>query len=159
MNCPNMTLWSTASVGKERKFLELYVLRSTASNPQSGYDMLKDIESKTDGKWVPSKGMIYPLLDEMEEKGLIEIQEIGERSKKIYRITKKGLKKLDAIKEKHKEIQKNMETFRTLFMETLMPQQEREFAEFFHTLRKKVIESPDKEKVKRVLQKALEELS
>ena len=154
-----MTLWSTASVGRERKFLELYVLRSTASNLQSGYDMLKDIESKTDGKWVPSKGMIYPLLDEMEEKGLIEIQEIGERSKKLYRITEKGLKKLEAIKEKHKEIQKNMETFRTLFMETLMPQQEREFAELFHMLRKKMIESPDKKKVKRVLQKALEELS
>ena len=137
----------------------MYVLRSTASNPQSGYDMLKDIESKTDGKWVPSKGMIYPLLDEMEEKGLIEIQEIGERSKKIYRITEKGLKKLEAIKEKHKEIQKNMETFRTLFMETLMPQQEREFAELFHMLRKKMIESPDRKKVKKVLQNALEELS
>ena len=159
LNCSDMTLWSTASVGKERKFLELYALRAIASTPQAGYDLLKDIEGKTDGKWVPSKGLIYPLLDEMEEKGLIEIQEIGERSKKIYRITEKGQKELETVKEKYKETQKRFDTFRKLFFGTFLPSEELEVAELFHTLMRKVMESPDKEKAKKVLQKALEELS
>jgi len=158
LNCPDMTLWSTASVGKERKFLELYTLRVISKTPQTGYDIIKDIEGKTDGKWVPSKGMVYPLLDEMEEKGLIKIQEVGERSKKIYKITEKGQKELNSVKEKHEEIQKRFETFRKLFFETFLPPEEREFAELFHKLRKKVIESPDKERTMKLLHQFVEEL-
>lgn len=154
-----MTLWSTASVGKERKFLELYALKTISQTPQTGYDLLKDIERKTNGKWVPSKGLIYPLLDEMEEKGLIEIQEVGERSKKIYKIAEKGLEELELLKEKHKEIDKRFETFRKLFFETFFPPEEQEIAELFHALRKKVMKSPDKEKAKKLLQQLVEELS
>ena len=154
-----MTLWSTASVGKERKFLELYSLKALSSTPQTGYDLIKDIEKKTDGKWVPSKGLIYPLLDEMEKRGLIEIQEIGERSKKIYRITDKGQKELDTVEEKHKEMQKRIDFFRKLFFQTFLPPEEVEIAELFHTLRRKVTESPDKKRAKKLLQELVEELS
>ncbi|MBU7017949.1 MAG: PadR family transcriptional regulator [Theionarchaea archaeon] len=153
-----MTLWSTASVGKEGKFLELYALRAIASHPQTGYDLIKDIERKTDGEWVPSKGLVYPLLDEMEEKGLIEIQEIGERSKKIYRITEKGLKELNLLKEKHEEIEDRFVTFRKLFFETFFPPEEAEIGELFFILRKKIRTSPDKEKAKKLLRNLVEEL-
>lgn len=154
-----MTLWSTASIGKEKKFLELYTLKMLSKSPQTGYDLLKDIEGKTNGKWVPSKGMVYPLLDEMEEKGLIELHAVGERSKKIYKITEKGLVELSLLKKKHKEIRKTLDTFSHLFFETFLPPEEVEFAELFHTLRRKAMDSPDKEKVRKVFQKALEELS
>lgn len=154
-----MTLWSTASVGKERKFLELYALKAISSQPQAGYDLIKDIEKRTDGRWVPSKGMIYPLLDEMEERGLITIQEIGERSKKIYTITEKGLEELKKVKEKHKEIEKRLEIFRRLFFGTFLSPDELELAELLHTLRRKAIESPDRERTKKLLQKVVEELS
>jgi DNA-binding PadR family transcriptional regulator len=158
MNCSNMTLWSTASVGKERKFLELYALKTISSAPQTGYDLLKSIEKKTDGKWVPSKGLIYPLLDEMEENGLIEIQEVGERSKKIYKITEKGVKELNTIREKHKELHNRFDIFRKLFFETFFSPEEQETAELFRVLRKKVMESSDKEEAKRLLQKVVEEI-
>jgi DNA-binding PadR family transcriptional regulator len=152
-----MTLWSTASVGKERKFLELYILKTISKSPQAGYDVLKGIEKKTNGKWVPSKGMLYPLLDEMEENELIEIQEIGYRSKKIYKITEKGLTELETVKEKHKEIKKRFDTFRKLFFDTFFPPEELELAELFFELRRKFMQSADKEKAKKVLEKALEE--
>lgn len=154
-----MTLWSTASVGKEGKFLELYALRSFAQNPQTGYDLIKQIEKKTDGGWVPSKGLVYPLLDEMEEKGFIEVQEVGERSKKIYKITKKGLEELEFIKEKHKEMEERFDTFRKLFFDTFLPPEESEIAELFHELKRKAVESKDKERTKNLLRKVLEELS
>jgi DNA-binding PadR family transcriptional regulator len=153
-----MTLWSTASVGKERKFLELYALRVISSTPQAGYDLIKGIERKTNGKWVPSKGMVYPLLDEMEGEGLIEIQEIGERSKKIYRITEKGWRELESVRKKHEEIQTRLTTFRKLFFETFLPPQESELAELFYKLQRKVRETADKEKAKILLQKVTEEI-
>lgn len=154
-----MTLWSTASVGKERKFLELYILRTISNTPQAGYDVLKGIEKKTDGKWVPSKGMLYPLLDEMEENNLIEIQEIGDRSKKIYKITEKGLNELETVKEKHKEIHKRFDTFRKLFFETFFPPEELELAELFFEIKKKLMQSKNKKRTKKILKQALEELN
>jgi DNA-binding PadR family transcriptional regulator len=159
MNCSDMTLWSRASVGKERKFLELYTLRILSQTPSSGYDIIKDIEEKTDGKWVPSKGMVYPLLDRMEETGLIRVQEVGERSKKLYTVTEEGKRELDLLKERHKEIHERFNIFRKLFFETFFPAEEAELAELFFALRKKVMEAPDKERAKKSLQKVVEELS
>lgn len=153
-----MTLWSTASVGKEKKFLELYALRVISVNPQTGYDIIKSIEEKTDGEWVPSKGMVYPLLDEMEENELITIQKVGERSKKIYTITEKGLKELELVKKKHEEIDERFRMFRKLFFETFFPPEEVELAELFFTLRRKVMKTPDKEKAKMLLQTIMEEI-
>lgn len=154
-----MTFWNADSKGREGKFLRLYALRTISRNPQTGYDLLKDIEQKTNGKYIPSKGMIYPLLDDMEENGLIEIQEIGERSKKIFRITPKGKTLLDTIMAKHVEIEKQLDVFRKLFFQIFFPQEDMELAELFYILRGKLMEYPDKEKARNILNKIIEELS
>lgn len=153
-----MTLWSTASVGKERKFLELYALKTIASRPQTGYDLLKEVEKKTGGGWIPSKGLVYPLLDEMEARGLIRVKEVGERSKKIYEITEEGMKELGSVVEKHKEMQERFDTFRRLFFETFLPSEELEMAEIFYELRKRILESKDKERAYALLKQVLEEI-
>ena len=36
-----------------------------------GYEMIKEIEERTQGAWVPSAGSIYPILQLLEEEGLI----------------------------------------------------------------------------------------
>ncbi|MBU6998073.1 MAG: helix-turn-helix transcriptional regulator [Theionarchaea archaeon] len=154
-----MTLLDRASVGKEHKFLEFFTLRVLSQTPSAGYDLIKKVEEKTDGRWVPSKGMVYPLLDRMEQKGLIKVQEIGERSKKLYTITEKGERELEHIEEHHKEINERFNIFRKLFLETLFPSEEAELAELFLALRKKVMEAPDKERAKESLQKFMEEFS
>lgn len=153
-----MTHWSSTSAGKEKKFLEHYILHSLSQTPQTGYDLIKEIERKTDGKWVPSKGLIYPLLDELEKNNLIEIHEFGERSKKIYKITEKGQSELNSLKKRHEEMQERFDTIRKLFLETFVPQDERETAELFYLLRKKVMESPDRKEIMVRLQKFVEEL-
>jgi DNA-binding PadR family transcriptional regulator len=154
-----MTFWESDSKGREGKFLKLFALQTISRNPQTGYDLLKDIERKTDGKWVPSKGMIYPLLDDMEKEGLIEIQEIGERSKKIFRITPKGENLLEKVMDKHKEIENQLDVFRKLFFQTFFTQEKVELAELFHILRGKLMDYPDKKEAKKILKKTLEELS
>lgn len=154
-----MTFWESDFKGREGKFLKLYTLRVISRHPQTGYDLLKDIEKKTDGKWIPSKGMIYPLLDDMEKEGLIEIQEIGERSKKIYRITPQGENLLNKVVAKHREIEKHLDVFRKLFFQTFFPPENLELAELFYTLRGRLMDYPDQEKAKIILNKVIEELS
>ena len=42
-----------------------------------GYEMIKEIEERTEGAWTPSAGSIYPTLQMLEDEGLI--QRRGER--------------------------------------------------------------------------------
>ena len=40
-----------------------------------GYEMIKELEERTAGAWVPSAGSIYPTLQLLEDEGLIEGEE------------------------------------------------------------------------------------
>ncbi len=66
--------------------------------PLSGYDLVKEVESRTG--WKPSYGAIYPLLKSMKEEGLVSCEAVGRR--KVYKLTREGLskgKELDQAKE------------------------------------------------------------
>jgi len=64
-----------------------------------GYKVMDRLEEILGKK--PSPGQIYPLLRDMEEKGLIEISCVeGERKKKVYSLTDKGHKtNIELIKQ------------------------------------------------------------
>jgi DNA-binding PadR family transcriptional regulator len=53
-----------------------------------GYEMIKEIEERTQGAWTPSAGSIYPMLQLLEEEGLIQ----GEDSdgKRRFTLTETG---------------------------------------------------------------------
>jgi DNA-binding PadR family transcriptional regulator len=53
-----------------------------------GYEMIKEIEERTQGAWTPSAGSIYPTLTMLEEAGLIQ----GEESdgKRRFTLTEAG---------------------------------------------------------------------
>lgn len=85
--------------GKERGLLALFILHTLSKRPGTGYDLRKEIEEKTGGQWVPSKGTLYPVLKQLEEERLIELKETGSRAKNIYVLTPKGEKALAHIKE------------------------------------------------------------
>ena len=40
-----------------------------------GYEMIKEIEERTQGAWTPSAGSIYPTLQMLEDEGLIRGEE------------------------------------------------------------------------------------
>ena len=67
--------------------------------PMSGYSIVKEMKRLT-GQNIHS-GMVYPLLYELEENGLIagEWSQKGRRRIKHYTITEKGKKLLNKIKE------------------------------------------------------------
>jgi DNA-binding PadR family transcriptional regulator len=60
-----------------------------------GYEMIKEIEERTQGAWTPSAGSIYPTLQMLEDEGLIR----GEESdgKRRFTLTEEGA---EAQKEK-----------------------------------------------------------
>jgi len=107
----------TSPHGKERGFLALYILHSLGREPKSGYDLLKEIDEKTNGAWVPSKGTLYPILTHLEEEGLITVVETGPRSKSIWQTTEKGRDILRHIrKHRHQQGEKFL-LLRDLHME------------------------------------------
>src|ERR1700760_4243037 len=53
------------------------VLALLAERPMHGYEMIKEIEERTDGAWVPSAGSIYPTLPLPQAAGTVRGQESG----------------------------------------------------------------------------------
>jgi DNA-binding PadR family transcriptional regulator len=111
-------LWTFASKGgRERGLLALFILHSLKQQPKSGYELLKEIEEKTEGVWVPSKGTLYPILKQLEDEGLIEVAEIGKRSKHIFALTESGEETLRTVKEHKKESREKHRQFKNLVIE------------------------------------------
>jgi DNA-binding PadR family transcriptional regulator len=49
--------------------------------PRNGYQLMEEIERRSDGAWRPSPGSIYPALSQLEDEGLIRAEEsAGRRS-------------------------------------------------------------------------------
>ena len=110
-------LSSPSPHGKERGFLALYILHALQRVPKSGYDLLKEIEEKTHGTWVPSKGTLYPILTHLEEEGLITVVETGPRSKNLCRTTEKGREILRHVREERHRHREKFLLLRDLHME------------------------------------------
>jgi len=64
------------------------VLALLADRPMHGYEMIKEIEERTDGAWTPSAGSIYPTLQMLEDEGLIRGEEAD--GKRRFTLTDTG---------------------------------------------------------------------
>ncbi|MBY5703526.1 PadR family transcriptional regulator [Rhizobium leguminosarum] len=80
-----------------RKFaagdLQLVILALLAEQPRHGYELIKILEERSGGFYVPSPGVIYPALTYLEETGLAEVEAAG--AKKLYRITQAGRSRIE----------------------------------------------------------------
>jgi PadR family transcriptional regulator PadR len=66
-----------------------------------GYEIIKEIQSRSDGAFDLKEGTLYPILHAMEKQNLLEAyweDTDSERKRKYYRITKQGKESL-ATKE------------------------------------------------------------
>lgn len=79
--------------GRHRMFdygeIRLLVLALIAEQPRHGYELIKAIEERFGGSYVPSPGVIYPTLSWLDDMGLIEAQAEG-GNRKSYAITPEG---------------------------------------------------------------------
>ncbi|OWV76639.1 PadR family transcriptional regulator [Rhizobium sp. R339] len=84
-----------------RKFaagdLQLVILALLDERPCHGYELIKILEERSGGFYVPSPGVIYPALTYLEETGLAEVENEG--TKKLYRITEAGRRRVAENRE------------------------------------------------------------
>lgn len=76
-----------------------------------GYEMMKEVEDRTEGFWKPTAGGVYPILQSLEKAGYIK-GEWGpqKRKRKIYHLTESGKLILDRALLKHSQIAESMNT-------------------------------------------------
>jgi DNA-binding PadR family transcriptional regulator len=73
--------------------LQLLILGLLADKPHHGYEIIKALDERSKGFYVPSPGMVYPALTFLEEIGHATIEADGNR--KRYHITEAGQQHLE----------------------------------------------------------------
>jgi DNA-binding PadR family transcriptional regulator len=59
-----------------------------AEEPRNGYQIMQEVEHRSDGVWRPSPGSVYPALQQLEDEGLIRSEEAGGRRR--FALTDEG---------------------------------------------------------------------
>lgn len=69
---------------------KFYTLALISQKPRHGYEIIKEVGERIGKK--PSTGQIYPLLDDLEERGLVnsEKRKVNGRTRKVYELTEEG---------------------------------------------------------------------
>ncbi len=64
-----------------------------AEEPRNGYQIMQEVQERSEGVWRPSPGSVYPALQQLEDEGLIRSQESDGR--KLYVLTDAGIAYLE----------------------------------------------------------------
>lgn len=56
---------------RRRGDVRLALLMLLAEGPANGYQLMQALEERSDGRWRPSPGSVYPALSQLEDEGLI----------------------------------------------------------------------------------------
>jgi DNA-binding PadR family transcriptional regulator len=68
-----------------------------SETPRNGYQLIQEIERRTDGLWKPSPGSVYPSLQQLEDEGLVRAQE--QDSRRTYTLTDEGRAYVDGNRD------------------------------------------------------------
>jgi DNA-binding PadR family transcriptional regulator len=74
--------------------------------PRNGYQLMQEIEERSDGAWRPSPGSVYPALQQLEDEGLVRTREIEGR--RAFELTDEGRAH---VEEKRDELGSPWEAF------------------------------------------------
>jgi DNA-binding PadR family transcriptional regulator len=94
--------------------LKTIVLKQLKQNGKMyGYEITQKVKELSNDRIAITEGALYPTLHAMEAEGLVitEIEFIGKRVRKYYKLTKSGE---TTVKEKVKELSEFMITMKTL---------------------------------------------
>jgi DNA-binding PadR family transcriptional regulator len=64
------------------------LLTLLAEEPRNGYQLMQEIERRSEGVWRPSPGSVYPALQQLEDEGLVRAEETDGR--KLFHLTEAG---------------------------------------------------------------------
>ena len=94
----------------QKGYIRMGVLILLNKKPSHGYEIMKEINSRTKGFWQPTAGGVYPILRDLEKSGYIEGEwQLNKNRKiKVYKITEPGELILRRAIEKEAEIFSNI---------------------------------------------------
>ncbi len=109
--------------GAPRGLLHFYALLSIAQKPMRGYDLMKEIEIKTEGAWRPGPGAVYPMLQKLAKQGYIAAKKKapGRPTHVLYEITPAGLQSIANAKEMMKSSTARWNLMSALFIDLMEP--------------------------------------
>jgi len=97
-------------------FIRYQVLDSLSKKPMSGSEIINEIEIRTNGRWKPSPGSIYPLLSWMQDNGHIRELPSDQSGMKRYELTDSGKTMLEQQRKIMKEQERMMDEHKRNFM-------------------------------------------
>lgn len=79
-----------------RGHLDMLLLAVVESAPAHGYAISEELRRRSDEALALPEGTVYPALHRLERQGLLasDWETVGGRRRRVYRITRKGLKAL-----------------------------------------------------------------
>ncbi len=98
--------------------MKLYLLKLLAENPRYGYELIRLLEERFLGAYVPSAGAIYPRLSALEEEGLIAHD--TQDGRKVYRITEKGERELDDRRDEIDDLEQRVGDWAATLADTVI---------------------------------------
>ena len=109
---PDIEDKTTTSWMKEAQkgYIRMGVLILLNKKPSHGYEIMKQINSRTKGFWQPTAGGVYPILRDLEQSGYIKGQWQTQKNRrlKVYKITESGEQILRKAILKQTEISNNI---------------------------------------------------
>jgi DNA-binding PadR family transcriptional regulator len=80
----------------ERGMLRYVILDVLSDGPKHGYEIIKQLEERTAGRYSPSPGALYPTLQYLEDLGLVKSNQ--EEDRRVYQLTDAGRAELEEHK-------------------------------------------------------------
>jgi DNA-binding PadR family transcriptional regulator len=145
----------------EQGDLKLVILRLLEEKPRHGYEIIKELETRSGGAYSPSPGTVYPTLTMLEDMGYARA--VPEQDgKKIYEITDEGKKHLAENSTTVNDIFERISRFVEGFVDSPMRNVNQSFSKVaratYATATKHIEDKTVLEKIRDVLEKAAADL-
>lgn len=73
------------------------ILVLLAEQSRNGYQLMQEIETRSEGAWRPSPGSMYPALQQLEDEGLVQVS--TDANGRVFSLTDAGKKEAEAAKK------------------------------------------------------------
>jgi DNA-binding PadR family transcriptional regulator len=107
MMFPYKKHWMRHTAMVPKGFVRYQVLESLSEKSMSGSEIINEIDNRTEGRWKPSPGSIYPLLAWLQDNGYVKELPVDQNGMKRYELTESGrslLKEQKKIFEEHRKM-------------------------------------------------------
>ena len=100
--------WSWEGRFFEQGEIPLALLSLLSEGPRHGYDLMKQLESRSHGLYRPSAGTVYPTLQQLQDEGLVSSRS-AEGGRRDYELTDRGRARLERESDAVDEIWRRAE--------------------------------------------------